>query len=144
MNPIHIAPSKNELHTNSMWSFVQRNSQEDLMVEFFRMFLLFQKSFTHFGGTSCLINMEVGVLLKVVQTLTSMGYRFDMSISNRFCELVQDQTQPVHTVLCPQLSSSSTLGSNCRQYSILAVVVFVVCTKNIMTQNNCTITLLFM
>jgi hypothetical protein len=48
--------------------------------------LLFQKSFTHFGGTSCLINMEVGVLLKVVLTLTSMGHRFDMSTSNRFCE----------------------------------------------------------
>ncbi len=67
--------------------------------------MLFQKSFTHFGGTSCLINMEVGVLLKVVQTLTSTGYRFDMSISNRFCELVQDQTQTVHTVLCLQLCS---------------------------------------
>ncbi len=57
-----------------------------------------------------MINMEVSVLLKVVQTLTSMGYRFDMSISNRFCELVHDQTQPVHTVLCLQFSSSSKLG----------------------------------
>jgi hypothetical protein len=40
----------------------------------------------------------VSVLLKIAQTLTSMGYRFDMSILNRFCELVQDQTQPVHSV----------------------------------------------
>ncbi len=45
----------------------------------------------------------VSVLLKVVQTLTSVGYRFDMSISNRFCELVQDQTQPVHSVMPPAI-----------------------------------------
>ncbi len=86
----------------------------------------------------------VSVLLKVVQTLTSMGYRFDMSISNRFCELVQDQAQTVHTVLFLQLSSPSTLGSNCRRYSILTVVVCFVCTKNVMSQNNCTIRVLFM
>jgi hypothetical protein len=111
MNPIHTAPSKKKLHTNSRWSFVHQNSQYNVMVEFSRLFC-FSRRVSHFGGISCFINMEVNVLLQVLQFLTSMGYRFDMSISNRFCVLVQDQTQPVHTVLCLQLSSLSTLGSN--------------------------------
>jgi len=52
--------------------------------------------------------MEVSVLLKVGETLPSMGYRFDMSISNRFCELVQDRTASAHSVMPPVIFTIHT------------------------------------
>jgi hypothetical protein len=97
MNPIHTAPHKKILHTIQGGASFIKTHKKIWWWKFLGCFA-FPEEFYTLWWNLLLDQYGVSVLLKIAQTLTSMGYRFDMSISNRFCELVQDQTQPVHSV----------------------------------------------